>query len=423
MKKHIPDEKIKNIHLVFYEYRDTKTLEIKGHFAPILFMKQFVAARYLLDRNKSKGVNHYTIGSHNMVFCHHCGKKFLKDSVNFIKHTSTCLRDTPTYHSMPKANSKYSFHNYANALPSPFTIICDTEADIRLMKDLCDECDAKLQFENTREGMIKILKDCDHEPNRFRSCTTCNLKVLEIRKKAEINCQHEGHTKENENLDTCNVCNERLQKNEDAIIHDSTHVIPCSVCTHEKDYCIHAGTEKLKTLYPLIYSLVVIDNIYDKIERTVTFGGKDPIGNFFNFLDDLRPELEEKHYNRCQTFPDLYKIMSRKEIKEYKSQNDFCWNCKDKLYHHQDKNIDHCHTTGTFFILSHIPKITLSFKIGKIRGLACRRCNEAMQEKKLGSIPLYFHNSSGYDSHLLLRHFPPNAEGKLSGKNRTINVT
>ena len=93
------------------------------------------------------------------------------------------------------------FHNYANALPSPFTIICDTEADIRLMKDLCDECDAKLQFENTREGMIKILKDCDHEPNRFRSCTTCNLKVLEIRKKAEINCQHEGHTKENENLD------------------------------------------------------------------------------------------------------------------------------------------------------------------------------------------------------------------------------
>ena len=68
-------------------------------------------------------------------------------------------------------------------------------------------------------------------------------------------------------------------------------------------------------------------------------------------------------------------------------------------------------------------QITLSFKIGKIRGLACRRCNEAMQEKQLGSIPLYFHNSSGYDSHLLLRHFPPNAEGKLSGKNRTINVT
>ena len=319
-----------------------------GHYCPILYMKQFVAARYLLDKNKSKGKNNYSIGR-SVILCHHCGKKFQKESENFMKHVATCLRDNPTFHSMPKANSQYSFHNYENAIPSPYTIFCDTEADIKLMKSLCDECDAKLQFENTREGIVKILKDCNHEKNRFISCSTCNLKVLEMRKKARIRCQHEGHNKENEHIDFCDDCHEKIKIDEDSIIHDSTHVIPCNICDSEKDYCTHGGTEKLKTLSPLIYSLVVIDNIYEKVEKTITFGGDDPIADFFECLDTLRPELEEKHNNRCQNFPDLYKIMPKKEVEEYKRRKHFCWNCKTRIYHYEDKNLDHCHTTGRFF--------------------------------------------------------------------------
>ena len=311
-------------------------------------MKQFVAARYLLDQKKSKGKNNYTLGADG-VLCHHCGKKFRRESEDFIKHVAICLRDTPTFHSMPKSGSKYSFHNYENALPSPYTVFCDTEADITLMKDSCDECDAKLQFENTREGMIKILKECNHEKNLFRSCSVCNLKVLEIRKKAKIRCQNEGHIKENDHIDFCDVCNEKIKIDEDSIIHDSTHVIHCKLCDSKKDYCIHGGSEKVKSLSPLIYSLVVIDNIYETVERTVTFGGDDPISDFFACLDDLRPELEEKHLIRSQKYPDLNKIMSRKEIEEYKCKHNFCWNCKKEFYHREDKNLDHCHTTGRFF--------------------------------------------------------------------------
>ena len=46
------------------------------------------------------------------------------------------------------------------------------------------------------------------------------------------------------------------------------------------------------------------------------------------------------------------------------------------------------------------------------RGVACRRCNTLMQEKTMGAIPLFFHNSMGFDSHLLLKHFPASATGQ-----------
>ena len=33
----------------------------------------------------------------------------------------------------------------------------------------------------------------------------------------------------------------------------------------------------------------------------------------------------------------------------------------------------------------------------------------------MGPLPLYFHNSMGFDNHLLLKHFPSTAKGRLSG--------
>ena len=38
-----------------------------------------------------------------------------------------------------------------------------------------------------------------------------------------------------------------------------------------------------------------------------------------------------------------------------------------------------------------------------------------MQEKQFGPLPIYFHNSMGFDNHLLLKHFPATAKGRLSG--------
>ena len=51
----------------------------------------------------------------------------------------------------------------------------------------------------------------------------------------------------------------------------------------------------------------------------------------------------------------------------------------------------------------------------KNRGVCCRRCNCLMQEKQFGPLPIYFHNSMGFDNHLLLKHFPATAKGRLSG--------
>ena len=47
----------------------------------------------------------------------------------------------------------------------------------------------------------------------------------------------------------------------------------------------------------------------------------------------------------------------------------------------------------------------------------------------MGDIPIYFHNAMGFDTHLLLKHFPASAKGKLSGipdteeKFKSLNYT
>ena len=63
------------------------------------------------------------------------------------------------------------------------------------------------------------------------------------------------------------------------------------------------------------------------------------------------------------------------------SQN--CWICDEKMINNKDKARHHCHITG------------------KYRGAAHKECNSKL--RILRKLPIIFHNSEGYDGHLISR--------------------
>ena len=74
-------------------------------------------------------------------------------------------------------------------------------------------------------------------------------------------------------------------------------------------------------------------------------------------------------------------IITEEEQKEFDKASD-CWICREKLGI-DDKVRDHCHYTGRY------------------RGAAHNKCN--LNYSKPKGVPVFFHNLSGYDSHLFIR--------------------
>ena len=71
----------------------------------------------------------------------------------------------------------------------------------------------------------------------------------------------------------------------------------------------------------------------------------------------------------------------------------------DEDYDKGHKVFDHCHWTGMFFFT--ISTTNLFFILGKYRGPAHTECNLKLKNTK--KIPVFFHNLSGYDGHLIMQ--------------------
>ena len=74
-------------------------------------------------------------------------------------------------------------------------------------------------------------------------------------------------------------------------------------------------------------------------------------------------------------------VITKEEEKQFDKASD-CWICGEKLGN-DDKVRDHCHYTGRY------------------RGAAHNKCN--LNYSKPKGVPVFFHNLSGYDSHLFIR--------------------
>ena len=68
----------------------------------------------------------------------------------------------------------------------------------------------------------------------------------------------------------------------------------------------------------------------------------------------------------------------------------------ESLFSMYDRVRDHCHLTGVYY------------------GAAHQACNLGRQDKK--HIPMYCHNFSGYDSHLIMKYLNPAKLPKINEK-------
>ena len=99
----------------------------------------------------------------------------------------------------------------------------------------------------------------------------------------------------------------------------------------------------------------------------------DPIDVFLSWLEE-----DVKIISELGNEP--MKITKEEQEQFNKASN--CWICK-KLLNLQDRVRDHCHFTGRY------------------RGAACNICN--LKYRKPNNISVFFHNLSGYDSHLFIK--------------------
>ena len=148
------------------------------------------------------------------------------------------------------------------------------------------------------------------------------------------------------------------------------------------DYCNpdpnKSYTKKYQKHEPISFSYYIlcsIDGVYKPVLRKYT--QTKPEGA--NAIDVFIKWLEEDVKSIANIEPKEM-IFTEEDIKQFNKASD-CWICGEKLGN--DKVRDHCHFTGRY------------------RGPAHNKCN--LKYRKPKNISVFFHNLSGYDSHLFIK--------------------
>ena len=159
------------------------------------------------------------------------------------------------------------------------------------------------------------------------------------------------------------------------------------------DYCNpdpnKSYTKKYQKHEPISFSYYIlcsIDGVYKPVLRKYT--QTKPEGA--NAIDVFIKWLEEDVKAIANIEPKEM-IFTEEDIKQFNKASD-CWICGEELGN--DKVRDHCHFTGRY------------------RGPAHNSCN--LKYRKPNNISVFFHNLSGYDSHLFIK--------KLATPNKNENI-
>ena len=118
------------------------------------------------------------------------------------------------------------------------------------------------------------------------------------------------------------------------------------------------------------------ENVYKSTLRSYIKENEDdpdPVDVFINWLESDVKIISELGNEPMKITP--------KEQEQF-NQASRCWIC-EKLLNLQDRVRDHCHFTGRY------------------RGAACNICN--LKYRKPNNISVFFHNLTGYDSHLFIK--------------------
>ena len=137
-------------------------------------------------------------------------------------------------------------------------------------------------------------------------------------------------------------------------------------------------TKKYQKHEPISFSYYIlcsIDGVYKPVLRKYTQTKQEDV----NAIDVFIKWLEEDVKAIAKIEPKQM-IFTEEDIKHFNNASD-CWICGEELGN--DRVRDHCHFTGRY------------------RGPAHNKCN--LKYRKPKNISVFFHNLSGYDSHLFIK--------------------
>jgi len=143
-------------------------------------------------------------------------------------------------------------------------------------------------------------------------------------------------------------------------------------------------TNKIQKHKPLSFCIVIkwTDNIVPL--KTITYTAKSDDEDVGQIFVDMLERNVKRIYKIQQEKINQFKYIKKEDREKYEpaiKSATTCHICEKELG--EDRVIDHCHLTGKF------------------RGAAHTKCNR--NYKIPNFIPVFFHNLSGYDSHLFIK--------------------
>ena len=181
-------------------------------------------------------------------------------------------------------------------------------------------------------------------------------------------------------------------------------VKPLNTCEPDPNKSYTLKYQKHEPLSFVYYIKSFNESVYkSELRRYVKENEEDPdvIDVFINWLEEDVKTISELGNKKM--------IITKEEEEKFKQASD-CWICHKKL-NLGDRVRDHCHYTGRY------------------RGAAHNLCN--LKYSKPNNISVFFHNLSGYDSHLIIKKLDattgaidciPNNEEKYISFSKTIKT-
>ena len=160
---------------------------------------------------------------------------------------------------------------------------------------------------------------------------------------------------------------------------------PVNTCNPDPNKSYTKKYQKHKPVSFVYYILSTFEDVYKSTKRTYIKEKEEdpnPADVFLNWLEEdvkIISNLKKR------------KIIITEEEEEQFYQASNCWICGELLI--DDRVMDHCHYTGRY------------------RGPAHKQCN--FKYRKPNNISVFFHNFTGYDSHLFIKKLG-NTEGNIN---------